>query len=287
MEPLNESEFEDIPMEEQTLPIVSAPEPRPHPMELIEEASKTSPLEWEAKYKRASAEAYRDGIVLLNEKETDPSLWTLWDHEHDSENPVQIFKRIPTNSFPCIFRAHAVVNGRAERYIWAIKDHDRDTRLVWDRDSVESVQQLETYRPPEGDIDVVKCVVKSPHWAMSPRLLLGVQTTSYNAKDRTHIYAYQTSEHFYFSKHYKETVHRNCVLVDKCMVFIWISPLKNNQCALKMIVCIDPGNLWAAGPALHATYPAKLRERIRLWERVVRDWKIYYPLDPKLVENRK
>lgn len=275
----------DDPVElETSIPMtLYAPTPHPHPDALLEEASRISPAEWEAKYKKAAAEAYRDGLAILRENIYDATQWQLWDKQNH-----QIFQRLVrdpedrfTMRFPYIFRVHAVVKGKPERYIWVIKDHDKDTRLAWDHQDVASVQQMETYRTDQGDIDVVKCEIKNLGVLVSNRLLLGVQTTSYNPEERTHIYAYQTAEHYYFSKHFNSA---KVVLVPKCVVFVHLTPFDDGTCSLKMLVGIDPGkNAWM----IKSDYPSKLRERVVLWERVVQNWKLYYPLDPKLVENRK
>jgi len=274
----------DIPLQSPTQ--VAAPAPTPHPTELIEEASKVSPLEWEEKYKVASAEAYQYGISLLEEDETNPELWKLWAvEEKEEERPLRIMQRlVPSNKWSQVYRVEGIIKGRAERYAWIFQDHDKETRMMWDTE-VESVQQLETYRTTEGDIDVVKCEVKLP-WMMSNRLLLGVQSCRYT-ENGTHTYAYQTSDHYYFTKHFKETVHQKCYMVPNCIVFIWLCPLNNGLCSIKMIVCLEPGPLYLAAPKLNYSYPWKLIDRVRLWEHVVDKWREYYPLDPKLVENRK
>lgn len=263
---------------------VNAPPSTPHPDEWIDEASKVSPLEWEEAYKKASAEAYRDGMLLMDEYIDQQ--WSLWELEENCQHPLQILQRnTPFRDYPYVFRAQGIVKGRAERFAWLFQDHDKDTRLLWD-DKVKSVQQLETYKTQEGDIDVVKSEVVAPKWPMYNRLLLGVQSCRYNIQG-THTYSFQTAKHYYFTKYFKDTVHRNCEMVEKCMVFIWLAPMEDGLCNLKMVVCLNPGNLRGAGALLSQTYPNELIQRIRLWERVVADWKKYYPLDPKLVENRK
>lgn len=289
-------ESEGIELSEDVLPPqIHAPAPQTHPSPLMEEASKISGGEYQDYYKRIVGETYQRGFALLQEDETNVLKWDLLTSQNEGLHPVLLFERKPiegesTSPYKRIFKVSTVVKGRGERFMWVIRDHDKDTRLVWDSREISSVQQLETYRPQEGDIDVVKCEVRSPYpLLMSNRLLLGVQQVRYNPDFRTHTYVYHTAFHYYYSEHLKETIHKNCVLIPNVLVCVWLSPMEGGECRLKMVVCIDAGNLWASTPLVNASYPEKLCERILLWQRVVSEWDTYYgkASDPKLPENRK
>jgi hypothetical protein len=276
-------------------PRVQAPPPQEYPSRMMEEASKISGGEWQDYYKKRMGETYQRGFALIQEDESNVLKWDLLTSNNEGLHPVLLFERKvvegePSSPYKRIFKVSTVVKGRGERFMWIIRDHDHDTRLAWDSRDVSSVQQLETYRPEEGDMDVVKCEVRSPYpLLMGNRLLLGVQQVRYNADFKTHTYVYHTATHYYYTDHFKETIHKNCSLVPNALVCVWLSPMEHGEWRLKMVVCVDAGNLWAAAPMVNASYPERLCERVLLWQRVVNEWDTYYGRenDPKLIENRK
>lgn len=274
------------------VPQIHAPAPQPYPSSLMEAASKVSGGEYQDYYKRVVGETYQRGFALIQEDETNVLHWDLLaSRNEEGTHPVLLFERKSVEGpYKRVFKVSTVVKGRGERFMWVIRDHDKDTRLAWDASDVCLVQQLETYRPPEGDMDVVKCEVRSPYpLLMSNRLLLGVQQVRYNPDFHTHTYVYHTASHYYYSDYLKETIHKHCAFVPQALVCVWLSPMERGECRLKMVVCVDAGNLWAATPAVNLMYPEKLCERVLRWQRVVNEWDTYYgkESDPKLVENRK
>lgn len=276
-------DFEEIELNDDIK--VQAPLPQAYPSRLMEEASKISGGEWQDAYKRRVGETYQRGFALMEEDEEG---WELLATNNEGAHPILLFERSAPNER--IFKVSTVVQGRGERFMWLLRDHDADTRLAWDARDVVSVQQLETYRPEEGDIDVVKCEVRSPYpLLVANRLLLGVQQVRYDASLNTHTYVYHTAPHYYFTDHLKETVHRKCVLMPHLLVCVWLSPMERGECRLKMIVCVNAGNMGIMSPLINATYPEKLCAQVLLWQRVVREWDTYYgrDKDPKLLENRK
>ena len=275
-------ELQDIELNVQ----VTAPTPQAYPSDLMEEASKISGGEWQEVYKRCMGETYQKAFALLEEP---PEAWSLLATNNEGVHPILLFERNDSlTPYARVFRLNTVVEGRGERFVWLLRDHDAETRLAWDATDVVSVQQLETYRPAEGDIDVVKCEVRSPYaMLVSNRLLLGVQQAQYNATLKTHTYVYHTAPHYYFTHHLKETVHRKCTLVPHLLVCVWLSPMEHGKCRLQMVVCVDAGSMSIMSPLINATYPEKLCAQVLRWQRVVREWDTYYPNDPKLVENRK
>lgn len=237
--------------------VIHAPAARPHLDALLEEAAGVSGGEWAQRYRRAVGEAFRDGFRTLS---TPLSEWELI--VGTTENECILFFQQQQQGF---FRISATLAGdRVERFIWVIKDFDKDTRLLWDS-SVINVQQLETYRNAEGDIDVVKWE-EHGRGLWKRRFYLGVQTTHYNPRQRSYSYVFKTAPHYYFGKKEQQSSLFFCV---------WIRALDDGQCQLELVLkgADENEQVW--------------RERVRLWEQVVGEWDRYYPLDPKLVENRK
>lgn len=267
---------------------VYAPPAQPHPNHLLEEASKISGGEWMKKYQQTLAKAYAQGARWLNEDCKDAALWKLLEeNEQTRQYPILLFEREMGQgnddedtffSFPYIFRVESLVSGRAERYMYLFKDHNPETRLAWDSEWVKQVQQLETYRPAEGDLDVVKSHVSAGYRLYSDRFLLGVQSHSYTPATNAHVYTFKTEDHYYVQ------CPGNAVKAD-VLVFIWIKPAGADICELKMAVGIQPNGI---SFGLFG-YKEKLRQRVKLWERVVGEWDRYYGegRDPKILANRK
>ena len=293
-------EFDDVPLDDDlsdfslknvtrsTDHTTKAPPARRHKDEMIEEASKISGGEWQELYKRVVGEAFRDGLKLIKEDELDVRRgWRLIDEDDDRSqthiHPVLLFELEPSiGDYARTFKVTSVVRGRPDRFLYVIKDHDNDTRSAWDAQEVISTQQLETYSPREGDIQVVKSHVRSPlPMLTSHRFLLGVQSAVYNAENKTHVYVFKSAPHYYFKCPPEMTQAT-------ALVCIWLSAMSRDECEIKMVVAVDAGNLWTAAPFLRR-YENKLRERIVLWQRVVDEWDRYYgpKRDPKKVENRK
>lgn len=256
--------------------VAEAPEAKKHPNSLLEEASRISGGEWQDTYKRAIGYAYRDGIQWIESEQE----WELVECERSKK--VLLFQSRLNNS---MWKVTGVMRGapfRADRLIYVIEDHDPDTRLQWDGACLSHVRQLETYRPPEGDIHVVKSHVKSPYPLLtSNRFLLGVQSHIFNSEFKTYTYVFTSAPHYFF----KCPDTMTSVALTMC---VWINPLTNGDCEVKMALSIQPGRFWAAAPLLGSWYE-QFRDRFALWERVVNDWETYYGpgRDPKILANRK
>lgn len=274
--------------------MLRAPDPRPFDQKWVREAAAVDGSVWKERYQRTMALAYDRSLFLLQSPD-----WELWQDDIAPNKPrlytsAGMEARDWMHSYKSrFFKVEAVLEGRAERYLWVLQDFEKDSRLPWEEHYdtlVSSVQQMETYYTEEGnsDIDVVKSVVKSPSMLTADRLVMGVQSTHYNAQSRTHLYVFHTEEHHYFTPHFKETIHKGCTVVPQCLVGVWLCPVDGGmRTHLKMVVGVDAGPMWAAAPLLNSSMPPLLCKQVQVWERVVREWKQWYPLDPKRAENRK
>jgi hypothetical protein len=272
--------------------MLRAPDPHPFDQKLLREASSVDGSVWKERYQRTMALAYERALFLLQSPD-----WELWEADIGNAGEPRLY--IPAGMemqdwmplYGRFFKVECIVSGRADRYLWLLQDFEKDSRLPWEQQNdtlVSSVQQMETYCSEEGNIDVVKSVIKSPSSLTSDRLLMGIQNTHYNAQTKAHLYMFHTEDHHYFTPHLKDTVHRDCTLVPQCLVGVWLCPVDGGtRTHLKMVVSVHPGPMWAATPLLNRSMPPLLCKQVQVWERVVEEWKQWYPLDPKRAENRK
>ncbi len=240
----------------------------------IEAASKENNSEWHQSYKTLTGTAI---AYILQLALDDSKKWTIV----EPVERISLFERPVDAGGHYTFKVHGVVQGRADRYLYVIKDHDKDTRCAWD-DNVSNVQQLETYMALEGNITIVRSTVKSPiPRIIAPRLLLGVQWTDYDPELRTHKLVFCSAQHPFYKCLPEDGVEANA------RIGVILHQLDKGQCELTLFVRFKPGgslsSIWID------RYKEALRQRVYLYERVVQGWDTYYgpTRDPKKVENRK
>ncbi len=245
-------EFEDIPLDQVSVP------PLPSISPALEEASRIDMTEWEEKYKRimGNGTAY-----ILSIKS-----WIFYDTDLYESATATAYKTV------------AIVKGRAERYLHVIKDHDMDTRSIWDKeDGLVSSHEYHRFRPLEGDIVVVDSRLHIGAF-FSDRYMLGIQSSGYDADLDVYKLVFCCAPHYFY------TCPKDAVLVEDVIVGVLIRQLEDDKCELSIIVY----NASVAIPRIyHRYYLERLRQRVCLYEEVVSKWDNYYPLDPKKVENRK
>lgn len=230
--------------------------------------------DWHQRYKTLIGTAIAYILQLALE---DSTKWSIV----EPLERIALFERPVNVDGYCIFKVQGVVAGRADRYLYVIKDHDKDTRCPWDTD-VLHVQQLETYMSNEGNITVVRSTIKSPlPRIIAPRVLLGLQWTDYDTQLQTHKLVFCSAQHPFFKCLPTEGVEADA------RIGIIIRQLDKGQCELCMFVRVNPGG--ALGSLWIDRYKEALRARIYLYESVVQAWSTYYGpgKDPKKLENRK
>lgn len=242
----------------------------------LEEASKQDFSAWEDSYKKLMGKTINEFHVLLKHKE-----WELI-ISNDEEESFRLFSQIGDEQ--CA-KVTGILNARAERVFYVIKDQDPDTRLKWDGEHMKSMCELQTFKTSQGDIKVVHSEIKSPFPLYAERVSLGIQWCGYNAKTRTHKLVFKTTQHW-LTKIPSDKVAING------LVGVIVRALDNpestpknpkEQCEVIIIVQMDVGSTKYLG-----VLKEFLRQRLHLYERVAINWKQYYEgRNPKLLENRK
>ena len=282
------SHFEDVPLsdlrpvtsfssDDTLLPAAVVPRRHIETQETIDSGA------WNEAYKNAMGVTIAQMLALA----VSPH-WELVDSPSGGDETISLFEDVSDPSFVCL-KATGIVAGRADRFLYILKDHDPETRLAWDGKWFTRVQQLETYvNPEEGDLTVVASCLRSPvPMLFSDRSALGIQWTGYDSLLKTHKLVYTTVNHPIF-KHPEgmARVHLSMLVVlreidnDK--------KKKKKQTEITLVVKTGP-----PPPALSLIdlggYKETIREQIHLFERVVANWAHYYgpTRDPKKIENRK
>jgi hypothetical protein len=189
-------------------------------------------------------------------------------HFVDSNTPVQLFERDCNlkHGFYTL-KVHAVLSVRPERLMFVIRDHDETTRLKWDSEHVEACKELECFKTEEGEIKIVMSRVKFNIPLLSSRFNLGVSWYGYDRKTQCYKYVFRSTQH---SNHQCPSDAVNVI----SLVGVLVRTLENKQCELFMVVHVNPGNTF---PSLIAeTCKEWVRDRVYLYERVVKNWDKYY-----------
>jgi hypothetical protein len=183
--------------------------------------------------------------------------WTL---VPDTRNVgVQLFERDGGFLVRCVLR------GRAERYAHVIRDHCAETRLRWDSEFVRASEELECFCTPAGDIRVVRSTLISGFPGIADRDLLGILWAGYDGVARTHKIIFRTTQHWF---------HRP-QLEGRALIGVLVRQLDDGNTE----VCCS-----ASGFTMGASVPdfvadvvrERIRDRFRLYERVVKQWRDYY-----------
>lgn len=230
----------------------------------IEAASRVNVSEWEERYKTIIG----TGIERIKRLASLDSLWRLSESDH----------RVALYEMDTAVKVTAIVHGRAERYLYVAKDHDKDSRMKWDtQDGLVSVNEYHRFRPPEGDIVLVDSRFSLNSYIYSDRYVLGIMNSGFDATLNLYKLVFCTAPHYYY------TCPKDCVAVQDVTVGVLVRQLEDEKCELTIIAAGSFGI-----PFMYRSYYAmRLRERVLLYEKVVLTWNAFYPLDPKKVENRK
>lgn len=270
--------------EEEVIPLSTPPPVRPPPAPEIIAAAQQDFSAWESAYKRLMAKTIGYAHWLLTNKN-----WSLLGDDH-----FRLFEmEIPSNNIEFVtkpnYTYHAVkvsgiMNVRAERVMYVIKDHDPDTRLTWDGEDMVSIQEMQTFKTDGGDIKVVQSEVRSPFPLIGNRIALGIQWVGYTAATRTHKLVFRTTTHWLYR------VPPEQVALDG-MVCVVVRALDTpNECPSCEVTLVSYMSLGGTVPSILVNLlKERLRLRFALYERVAKKWDQYYgpERDPKLLKNRK
>jgi len=186
----------------------------------------------------------------------------------DSNTPVQLYEcdRNSSHGFYTL-KAQAVLSVRPERLMFVIRDHDENTRLKWDSEHLESCKELECFKTDEGEIKVVTSRVKFNVPLLSSRYNLGISWYGYDRKTQSYKYVFRSTQH----RHYKCPPDAVNMI---SLAGVLIRTLENKQCELFIVVHVNPGNSF---PSMIAESCKEwLRDRVWLYERIVKNWDKYY-----------
>lgn len=218
-------------------------------------------------------------ILFFNTKlAEDDDKWELIPSS-DPEEKIALYRQPVSGGF-YILKASGTLDARADRVLYLNKDNDWGTRKLWDSEDLTHVQQLNTYRCPEGDINVVESRINTP-WPVSERYSVGIQWSAFDEKLGTYKLVFKTAQHF-FAK-----CPEGSVSIDN-LSGVWIKPLdprivqrkgkkphKIHQCECIIITYVNPKG-WIPTNIINMFHD-KLRQRLHTYERVAgREWKRYY-----------
>jgi hypothetical protein len=257
--------FEDVPLED---------------MEKKDGPGPVIGIDWLQRYKTRLGNAIQSmhRLALL-----DDDGWVFVEGPH--QNRFSLFQRetAPGNAYT--FRLEGVVHGRADRFIYAIKDHDSHTRMPWEGGDALETNQYESYDDPESKetLTVVQSLFKTPlPKVVANRFVLGIQWISYDEQTQTHSLVFGSADHQFC------VCPPDAVAVDLTMG-VFVRQLDNKTCDLTLILKGSPGGNALSSAVLVDKYKEKIRERVLLWESVVADWNRFYgqTKNPKNAAFRK
>lgn len=242
----------------------------------LECASREDTSAWFDAYRRLMSESIQQVHVML----ASPG----WKHlcaPSPEEERVHIYE-LTNELYPSFhtLRARAALNVRPERLMWVIRDHDEDTRLVWDWERTVSCSERERFDSPEGSIHVIESRFKMGGIPLVwDRYAMGIYWCGYDPKTRAYKYVFRTTQHRLFK------CPSDCVGVI-ALVGVIVRHLEDpSQCEMAMVVHANAGDRLPSYIA--GICKEWMRERIFMYERVAQQWSTYYgpSADPK--RNRK
>lgn len=239
---------------------------------------------WEAAYKRLMAKTIAYSHWLLTNKS-----WSMVGDDQFRLFEMEIppnkveFATKPGAAYHAV-KVSGIMNVRADRVMYIIKDHDPDTRLSWDAEDMVSMQEMQTFKTDGGDIKVIQSEVRSPFPLMGNRILLGIQWVGYTAATRTHKLVFRTTTHWYYRVPAEQVAMDGMICV---VVRALDSPVESPSCEVTLV------SYMSLGGTVPGVFVGLLKERLRLrfalYERIAKKWNHYYgpERDPKLLKNRK
>jgi hypothetical protein len=189
-------------------------------------------------------------------------------------------KNSPNQGFYTL-KVECVIKCRAERVHYLIRDHNKETRMRWDRPYLVDIGQHETYMGSREQVDVVYSEIDMKIKGVSNRYMLGIQWQSYNQDNDSYTYIFKTTCHQRFRAP-KDRV--NVMGLFGTIVRTMDDPL---YCHLIMVAHVNPGDKFPSFLANQLL--ERFRERAARIEHVAKHWNSFYfkSDDPTKIENRK
>ena len=249
--------FHDIPLEEVVVrPALATPEPAAEP-DLL--------------YKSLMGKAIQTIIRLAS---LPPSRWKLYNTTPHRTRIGALFE-LEDDTAPtfCSLKATAVIQGRAERYAHILSDHDPIVRMPWDSANFSLVRHCETFRAPEGDIDVVQARLN-----IGGFFLQGIQSRDYDPDLKTHKYYFCTATNP------RHAPPPGAGPIVDLLYGVFVRQLDGEQCEVTIVTNAKVEGRFAMLPEVFVRgYKELVLDRIFVLEGVVREWGKYYgkERDPK------
>lgn len=231
----------------------------------ITSASKEDCLEWLNSYRkllRVSIDQYHHILMKPN--------WIIIPSAESTEL-VQVYEILEPGSAYHTLKAVAVLSVRPERLMYVIRDHNEDTRMAWDSEYMVSCKELESFHLDTEVSSLMRVVQSEVSMGIplhSNRELLGIDWWRYDGDTKLYEYVFHTTTHRFFTCNTKKNT-----VVD-ALVGVTIRTLERGQCELTMVVYANLGA--GASFLIYNACRERMRERVHLYDRVVRNWNKYY-----------
>lgn len=243
----------------------------PAPVDLLddaalERASQQNCIAWLGAYRKLMAETIEKIRMLLKSKDWVP----IEPHEGSR---VRLYERGKVRHNYITLKAHAVLEGiRADRLNHVILDHEERSRLRWDSHYTMQVEQVETFKAPEGDLHIVKSLINMRAPRFSPRFLMGILWSNFDGTTNTYEIVFHTTTH-----HRLFTCPSDAVPV-RGLMGAYIRVLQEPAASeLILISHVNPGGHFDKLPGLIvAQFKERLRTRVTTYEEAAKNFRNYY-----------
>ena len=238
----------------------------------------TNLIAWRDSYLKLMDQSIKRFHMLLKTKkwnEIEPPIKCSYKH-------IKLYERenSPAQGYYTL-KVEAILQCRAERIHYVIRDHCLETRMRWDDSQLVDIGQHESYMGKTETVDVVYSEMKVGIPGVANRYMLGIQWQGYNDDNDSYTYIFKTTCH---QKHRCPADKVNALGLIGTVVRTFDNPL---QCQVIMAIHLNPGDKF---PTLLANQLKEwLRDRMARYEYVVKHWDRYYKRsdDPTKIENRK
>lgn len=166
------------------------------------------------------------------------------------------------------WKVSGVFNLYADRLFYVIKDFNRNTRLKWDNEFVESVDELETFDTEFGLIKMCKLEEKYNLPLFWNRVHLGIGWKHFNKTTNTYKFVFRTTQHRFYKCPEKKV---KVISLFGVVVRVLETP---NKCECQMIQYMNPGDSVPA--SVIQILKNRFLNKLKLYAEVTKDWDKYY-----------
>lgn len=244
----------------------------------MQEIAQTNTAAWRDSYFKLMDQSIKRFHMLVRMQK-----WVTIDPPAKCPHPhIALYERehSPSQGYYTL-KAEAILQCRAERIHYVIRDHNLETRMRWDDKHLVDIGQYESYMGRKENIDVVHSEVKLGIPGIANRYLLGIHWHGYNDDNDSYTYVFKSTCH---SRYRCPNDKVNVLGLIGTVVRTFDNPL---QCHLVIAIHLNPGDQF---PTLLASQLKEwLRDRVARYEYVVKNWNTFYKKtdDPTKIENRK